>query len=150
MVIICSTYHCLDFFSSLPLFILRQITPSHFPLVAFIVKFRLHFSGGLLKRRRVVRCHLIRITGPILWCQVVSCIPSPIHGWQSIAERWPLYVIGCCRVTQPAAVKKLSQFQLFLLQPKRTGQSMRKPALSPDHLIWSEHSLRLTHNHERF
>ncbi len=45
-----------------------------------------------------------------LVCQVVSSIPF-LHGWRLMTRRWPLSVIGCCSVTQPAVVKKLSRFQ---------------------------------------
>ncbi len=45
------------------------------------------------------RCHLINITGPIVWSQVVSSIPPPVHAWWSITGRRSLYVTGCCSVT---------------------------------------------------
>ncbi len=60
-------------------------------------------SGGLPKHCRVVQwceCHLVIKTGSILWCQVVSFIPSLMHGMGSIAGRRLLYVTGCCSVPQ--------------------------------------------------
>ncbi len=99
--------------------------------------------------------------GPIVWCQVVSSFPPPTHKWWSIAGRRPLYVIGCCSITQLAVAKKLRASQLFSPQPvafflgSRCGSNrhsqnrqdsfkwIRKPVFSPDHPIWSKYSLRV-------
>ncbi len=67
--------------------------------------------------------------GPVVWvsfdkhnlthCVMSSCVldssPNPRVG----GDRWKTapYVIGWPSATQPAAAKKLSQFQLFALQP---------------------------------
>ncbi len=93
--------------------------------------------------------------GPIVWCQLVSAIPPLSHGSQSLAGRRPLYLTGCCSIAQPAAVKKSSWFQLFSVQPaaffgaaaeaKMDGlhswMNEKKPAFSPDYLIWSEYNV---------
>ncbi len=69
--------------------------------------------GWSAKTLQSCPCYLINKTRPIVWCQVVSSIPPSIHGWLLIAGRRPLYVTCCCTVTQPAAARRLSRFQLF-------------------------------------
>ncbi len=80
----------------------------------------------------------------------VSSISPPVHGRRSIAGRRTLYVLGCHSNAQPAAAKKLSQFQLFLLQSAvffraatdwPHSNEWKNRAFSQDHLIRSEYSL---------
>ncbi len=86
-------------------------------------------SGGPPKCRSVVRCH---------WINIVFYF-SPIQWWRLIAGRRPLSVTSCHGVIEPAAAKKAEPFSTFFVAVGRVFSAsfkwMRKPAVSPDHLI---------------
>ncbi len=105
-------------------------------------------SGAPPKRCRVVRCHLINVAGPIVRCQVVSSIPPPIHGLQSL-EDGPFTWLAAAVSYSQLRWKWWAGFNFFLHvrppQPKQTGlvQMNEKPCIFTGSPIWFEYSLKL-------